>query len=46
MFPVALRIYQNVVDEYNDELIQIWRENPVHQIHKDRWGIGHSEWHD
>jgi len=46
MLSVALGIFQDIIDEYNDELIQIWRENSVHQIHKDCWGIGHSEKHD
>ena len=43
---VALEIYQDIIDEYNDKLIQIWQENSVHQIHIDSWSIGHSEGHD
>jgi len=35
MLSVALEIYQDIVDEYNDKLIQIWQENSVHQIHID-----------
>ena len=46
MLSVILRIYQDIVDEHYDKLVQILRENSVHQIHEDCWGIGHSEGHD
>jgi len=46
MLFLTLEIYQDIIDEYNDKLIQKWWENSVHQIYKDCWGIGYSEGHD
>ena len=35
----GLGIEQDVIDQYHDELIQIWSKNSVHEIYKRHWCI-------
>src|SRR5262249_61246094 len=39
------RIHKHVINKHNDELIQVWSEYPVHQIHKDNRGIRQTKEH-
>ena len=34
------RIDQDIVDEHDDELVQIFLEHSVHQVHEGSWSIG------
>lgn len=43
---LRLRINENVVDEYYNELVQVRSENPIHHIHEECWCVRQSEWHD
>ena len=45
MFFLALRVYQYVINEYNDKEIQIWLKNPVHQAHESSRGIRNPKRH-
>lgn len=40
IFHLTLGINQNVTNENNHKVIQIWLENPIHQIYKVCEGIG------
>jgi hypothetical protein len=46
MFSIILGINQNFIDEYHDELIKIFHEHLIHQIHKVGWCIGQAKQHD
>jgi len=39
----TLGIDQDVINEYNNKVIQIWLKELVHIIHKQSWSIGHTE---
>jgi hypothetical protein len=39
-----LRVDQNIINEYLDELVQVLAEHPVHQAHKYPWGVCQSKW--
>src|SRR5262249_928618 len=39
------RIHKHVINKHNDELIQVWPEHPVHQVHKDSRGIRQAKGH-
>jgi hypothetical protein len=34
MFIHSLQIYNNVINEYHDKLVQLWHEDKVHEIHE------------
>jgi hypothetical protein len=40
MITIILGIYENVVDEYHNEFIEILHEHLVHQNHEVGWCIG------
>lgn len=42
----ASKVYENVVNEYKDELIQIRMENPIHHAHEGCLGISKIKWQD
>ncbi|MFS7912357.1 hypothetical protein Hanom_Chr02g00129051 [Helianthus anomalus] len=46
MISSRLRIYQNVINENDDELIQIRLADPIHQVHENSQSISQTEWHD
>ncbi|KAJ0548769.1 hypothetical protein HanIR_Chr08g0387521 [Helianthus annuus] len=46
VFLLTLRIDQDVVDEYNNELIQVRLAHSVHKIHEDRRCICQSKRHN
>jgi hypothetical protein len=46
MFFHTLRIYQNVINEHHDELVQLQHENRVHELHEVCQCIRQSKWHD
>ena len=41
----ALRINQNVINEYHHKLIKVIHEYTVHQVHEERWRIGQTKRH-
>ncbi|KAJ0555862.1 hypothetical protein HanIR_Chr07g0307031 [Helianthus annuus] len=43
---LRLRIDQNIVDEYNHELVEVRLTNFVHQIHKNSWRVCQPIWHN
>jgi len=45
VFFSTLRVYQYVVYEYNDKLIQIRPKDFVHVVHEDYRSICHPKWH-
>jgi hypothetical protein len=40
MITIILGIYEDVVDEYHDESIELLHEHLVHHIHEVDWCIG------
>jgi hypothetical protein len=46
MFFHTLRIYQNVIIEHHDELVQLRYENRVHELHEMCWHIGQPKGYD
>jgi hypothetical protein len=46
MFFRTLQIYQNVVNEHYDKLVQVWHENRVHEVHEVCQRIHQPKGHD
>ena len=46
MFLLALRVYESIIYENDDEFVKIWFVHAVHLIHERCWCIGKTEWHD
>ena len=46
MLCLGTRVDEDIVDKHDNKLVQIWMENPVHQIHEHGRGISQAEWHD
>ena len=46
MLCLGTRVDENIVDKHDNELVQEWTEDPVHQIHEHGGGISQTEWHD
>ena len=44
MLFLIFRIYQYVINEHNDKLIQIDTQHTIHQTHKGSWSINQIEW--
>jgi hypothetical protein len=42
----TLQMYQNVVNEHHDELVQLRHENSVLEVHEMCWCIGQLKGHD
>ena len=42
----CLGVYQNVINEYHNKLVQIFHEDLIHEIHEVSWGIGQPKGHD
>jgi hypothetical protein len=42
----VLRIDQNIVDKNHDEIIELWHENRVHEIHEICWCISKTKGHN
>ena len=43
MFSMGLfrwRVNKDIIDKNNDELIQVWSEYSIHQVHKDSRSVG------
>ena len=36
---LGLRVDENVINEYYDERVKVFTEDPVHEIHKCSWCI-------
>jgi hypothetical protein len=34
MIFLILRVYENIINEHNHKLVQLWHENCIYQIHK------------
>jgi hypothetical protein len=41
-----LRVYQDVINEYHDKLVQLQHEYEVYQVHEICMSIGESKWHN
>ena len=39
------RVYKDVVNKHNHELVQVSCKNVMHQVHEHHRRICHSEWH-
>ena len=37
------RVNQDIINKYNDELVQEWLEHSIHEVHEGCWGIGDAE---
>ncbi|KAK9125894.1 hypothetical protein Scep_014740 [Stephania cephalantha] len=49
MFIVILTspaVDEDVINEHYDESVQIWSQDPVHQIRENRWGVSQPKRHD
>jgi hypothetical protein len=45
MFFLTPREYQNIINEYDNKLIEILHEYLVHQVHEVRWSVGQDKRH-
>ena len=45
MFFLILGIKQDIIDEYHHELIQVFMEYTIHQIHEYSWSIRQTKQH-
>ena len=39
-------VYENVVNEDNDELVEIRFEHSIHEVYEGCWSICDAKWHD
>jgi hypothetical protein len=46
MFFLSLGVDQDVINEYHDELVLLWHEHRIHQVHEMCRSIGESKRHD
>ncbi|KAK9106557.1 hypothetical protein Syun_022568 [Stephania yunnanensis] len=46
MIHPILAVNQDIVNEYNDESIQIWSHDPMHQVHENCWSVSHAKRHN
>lgn len=46
MLSFQARKDKDIIDEDDHELVQIWTEDPVHQVHEHNRCICQSKWHD
>lgn len=45
MFCLALRVDQDIIDEYNYEPVKVWFEYFIHQIHEGYRCVRQPKWH-
>jgi hypothetical protein len=46
IFFLILGVDQDVINEYHNELVQLWHEHRIHQVHEMRRSIGESKRYD
>ena len=45
MFFPASRVYEDIFNKHNHELVHIGLEHAIHQVHESSWCIRQSKWH-
>jgi len=44
MFFLILKIYQDLINEYNNKIFQIRMQHTIHEAHKGSWSISQTKW--